>query len=365
MNPQIKVIEDEEILKFTLSGVDTSLANALRRIILNDIPTVVFRTETYNDNQCKIAINTGRLHNEIIKQRLSCIPIYSKDHTVLPGKYIMELDVTNKEDHIIFVTTEDFRIKNKENGNYLTKEETVKIFPPNKKTGYFIDFVRLRPAVGDIPAEQIKLSCEFSVSTVNTNSMFNVVSKCAYANTPDPAAVNKAWEVIENKMVSDGSTEKEVEFSKRNFMLLDSQRYFVKNSFDFVIRSLGVYSNIELVKIACCIMNSRLQSIIDLIESDALAINLSDTTMDNCYDVILENEDYTIGKPIEYYLYENFYNGKKTLTFCGFKKTHPHNSYSVIRIAYEAPVDKHMIRSDLKEACVGIQEVFSNIGKMM
>ena len=56
MNPKIKVIEDEEILKFTLSGVDVSLANALRRIIINDVPTVVFRTETYQDNQCKIAV---------------------------------------------------------------------------------------------------------------------------------------------------------------------------------------------------------------------------------------------------------------------------------------------------------------------
>ena len=194
MNPKIKVIEDEEILKFTLSGVDVSLANALRRIIINDIPTVVFRTETYQDNQCKIAVNTGRLHNEIIKQRLSCIPIHSTDHAVLPGKYIMELDVTNTEDHIIFVTTEDFRIKNKETGNFLTKEETVKIFPPSKKTGYFIDFLRLRPAIGDIPAEQIKLSCEFSIASAHTNSMFNVVSKCAYAYTPDPAAASKAWE---------------------------------------------------------------------------------------------------------------------------------------------------------------------------
>jgi DNA-directed RNA polymerase subunit L len=364
MNPQIKVIEDEEILKFTLSGVDMSLANALRRVILNDIPTVVFRTETYGDNQCKIAINTCRLHNEIVKQRLSCIPIHSTDHEVLPGKYIMELDVTNTEDYIIFVTTEDFRIKNKETGNFLTKEETVKIFPPNIKTGYFIDFVRLRPAIGDIPAEQIKLSCEFSVAPVSTNSMFNVVSKCAYAFTPDPVAASKAWEAIESKMLSEGLVEKEVEFSKKNFMLLDAQRYFVKNSFDFVIRSVGVYKNIDIVKVAAHIMQSRLQNIIDLIESDLLVINLSETTMDNCYDIMLENEDYTIGKPIEYYLYENFYNGKKTLSFCGFKKTHPHNLYSSIRVAYEAPVDKHMIRGDLKEACAGIQEVFASIYKM-
>jgi DNA-directed RNA polymerase subunit L len=365
MDPQIKVIEDEEILKFTLSGVDTSLANALRRIILNDIPTVVFRTETYQDNQCKIAINTGRLHNEIVKQRLSCIPIHSTDHTILPGKYILEVDVTNTEDHIIFVTTEDFRIKNKETGSFMSKEDTVKIFPPNKKTGYYIDFVRLRPAVGDIPAEQIKLSCEFSVASAHTNSMFNVVSKCAYAYTPDPAAASKAWEVIENKMTAKGDSEKDVEFGKRNFMMLDAQRYFVKNSFDFVVRSLGVYTNIDLIKLACRIMSGRLQDMIDFIESDLMRIELSDSTMDNCYDVYLDHEDYTIGKPLEYYLYENLYKGKKTLTFCGFKKIHPHDSYSIIRLAYEAPVDKNMIRGDLKEACVGIQEVFKRMVKMV
>jgi DNA-directed RNA polymerase alpha subunit len=365
MNPQIKVIEDEEILKFTLSGVDVSLANAVRRIILNDIPTVVFRTETYQDNQCKIAINTSRLHNEIIKQRLSCIPIHSTDHAILPGKYIMELDVTNAEDHIIFVTTEDFRIKNKENGNFLTKEETVKIFPPDKKTGYFIDFIRLRPAVGDIPAEQIKLSCEFSVASAHTNSMFNVVSKCAYAYTPDAAAGSKAWDAIERKMAAEGATEKEMEFSKKNFMLLDAQRHFEKDSFDFVVRSVGVYNNIDIYKIACRMMELRLQVVIDAIESDVIRIEISDTTMDNCYDVILEHEDYTVGKPIEYYLYEHFYNGKKTLSFCGFKKTHPHNDYSTIRLAYEAPVDKHMIRGDMKEACVELQKVFISMGKMM
>jgi DNA-directed RNA polymerase alpha subunit len=365
MNPQIKVIEDEEILKFTLSGVDLSLANALRRIMLNDIPTVVFRTETYNDNQCKIAVNTSRLHNEIIKQRLSCIPIHSTDHSILPGNYTLELDVTNEEDHIIFVTTEDFRIKNKTTGNFMTKEETVLIFPPNKKTGYFIDFIRLRPAIGDIQAEQIKLSCEFSIASVEINSMFNVVSKCAYAFTVDPIAANKAWTETENKMASEGMTEKEIEFSKKNFMLLDAQRYYVKDSFDFVVRSVGVYTNIEIVKLACKIMQRRLLNIVELIESDAMMIELSETTMDNCYDITLENEDYTIGKPIEYYLYENLFNGKKKLTFCGFKKTHPHNSYSMIRLAYEAPVDKHMIRSDLKEACVSIQEVFVNIHKMM
>ena len=114
MNPVISKISNDGIFKFTLSGVNVSLANALRRIILNDIHTVVFRTETYEDNNCTISVNTGRLHNEILKQRLSCIPIHSTKPDELPGKYILEIDETNNTDYIMFVTTEHFKIRNKE-----------------------------------------------------------------------------------------------------------------------------------------------------------------------------------------------------------------------------------------------------------
>jgi hypothetical protein len=164
MNPSIsKISEENGIYKFTLAGLNVSLANAIRRTILSDIPTLVFYTETYNDNKCNIIVNTSRFHNEIIKHRLSCIPIHMKELDLLPEKYILELDIKNETDKTIIVTTEDFRIKNKMNGNYLTREETTRIFPPCKKTNRYIDFVRLTPKIGnEIPGGHIKLNCEFS-----------------------------------------------------------------------------------------------------------------------------------------------------------------------------------------------------------
>ncbi len=114
MNPNIsKISADDDLYKFTLSGVGVSIANALRRTILNDIPNTVIYTETYQDNQCYIEKNTTRLHNEIIKQRISCIPVHIKETDVLPGNYTLELDMQNDTDNLIFVTTEYFKIKNK------------------------------------------------------------------------------------------------------------------------------------------------------------------------------------------------------------------------------------------------------------
>lgn len=74
MNPKVtNLTEQNNILTFTLSGLNVSLNNAVRRTILSDIHTVVFRTSPYEENDAIIISNTSRLHNEGIKQRLSYI----------------------------------------------------------------------------------------------------------------------------------------------------------------------------------------------------------------------------------------------------------------------------------------------------
>jgi DNA-directed RNA polymerase alpha subunit len=363
MNPQISNISEiGDVYTFTINNINVSLANAVRRTILSDLPALCFYTETYNDNQCTIHVNTTRLHNEILKHRLSCIPIHEKDLNILPGSYVMELDIQNDTDEMIIVTTEHFKIRNKTNGNYLTKDETRRIFPPCNKTQSFIDFARIRPRIGNsIVGEQIKLTAEFSVHTAKENSMFNVVSKCAYGNTPDIKKIDEVWEEHEKKLTADQMTADEIEFEKKNFYLLDAQRHFVQDSFDFTVQTVGVFENREIVQKACKILHDKLINMIQLIDSDGVPINNSETTMDYCFDIILEDEDYTIGKVLEYILYEKYYMNEKILTFCGFKKFHPHNSDSTIRVAYSQNADKRMVAQHLRFACVDAGEIFKRL----
>ena len=99
-----------------------------------------------------------------------------------------------------------------------------------------------------------------------------------------------------------------------------------------------------------------------LIEKDELNIVKSQNTMANCFDVILENEDYTIGKVLEYFLYTKYYE-TNMLTFCGFKKMHPHDTYSIIRLAYSQAVEIPTIKGHLQE-CIGDSiSVFKRIQK--
>lgn len=363
MNPNISNISEEgDVYKFTLSGMNVSLANAIRRTILSDIPINVIKTDNYLDNQCNITINNTRLHNEILKQRISCIPIHIKELDLLPDKYILEVDVENNGSNTIYVTTEDFKIRNKNNDNYLTIEETRKIFPPCQKTNSFIDFARLRPKItSTIPGEHIKLTAEFSVGTAKDNSMYNVVSKCSYGNTLDPLKISEFWEQYEQKLLTEKMTKEEIEFQKKNFYLLDAQRHFIQDSFDFVIQTIGIYDNIEIVKKSCIIIQNKLIELIKAVDSDTIPINYSETTMDYCFDIILENEDYTIGKVLEYLLYEKYYVTDKVFSFCGFKKFHPHNTDSVIRVAYLSANDKNMVKQHLRLVCIDASEIFKRI----
>ena len=366
MNPVLeKVSELGDVYEFTLKNINVSLANAIRRTILSEIPTVSFYTELVAGNQCNIEINTTRLHNEILKHRLSCIPVHEKDPDLLVGKYILELDVANDTDSMMMVTTEHFKIRNKANNNYLTKDETRRIFPSNQMTQHYIDFVRLRPKISDsIPGEHIKLTCEFSVHTAKENSVYNVVSKCSYANSKDVAKAVEVWESYERKLASEDTPREDIEFQKKNFDLLDAQRYYKEDSFDFVVQTVGVYSNKEIVKKACSIIYDKLSQMILDIDSDSVPINHSETTMEFCYDIVLKDEDYTLGKILEYVIYEKYYKEENILTFCGFKKYHPHNSESIIRIAYSNNLDKRMVAQYLRIACATAVDVFKNVYKM-
>lgn len=367
MNPVLnKVSEERDLYSFTISGINVSLANAIRRTILNDIPIIVLdTTHSVDDMPCKIEINTGRLHNEIVKQRLGCIPVHIKDSKEMesfPNEYVLVVDENNEEDTTKIITTEHFKIKKKDAETFMAKEEVRTIFPPNILTGDYIDFVRLRPKIGEsIPGEQIKLACRFMIGTAKMDGMYNVVSKCTYGFTLDHEKADDAWSNIQHTLVQENTPKDDIEYQKRNFYLLDAQRYYVKDSFDFQIQTIGIFENRELVKKACNILRTKLLEMHKNLESDVVPIKTSLTTVENSYDVILLDEDYTLGKVIEFILYEKYYNGEQLFSFCGFKKFHPHDTESTIRIAYKEPTEKTLLKQHLRDVCITGAEIFEQI----
>jgi DNA-directed RNA polymerase alpha subunit len=367
MNPQLEIIENNAVtLQFVLSGLNVSIANGLRRTILSDIPLIVFRTSPTSENKCIITTNTTRLNNEVIKQRLSCIPIHIKkqEQEEFPfQQLIMEVNVENTTDNIMFVTTEDFVIKDKTTGKSLPMDDIRKIFPKDLITNDYIDFVRLRPKItDDLRGEKIHLTCEFDMGTAKEDGMFNAVSTCSYGFTIDPASQEEELARKKQQWIDEEKTQEEINFEEQNWRLLDAKRIYKKDCFDFIVESIGVYDNIEIINIACQMLIGSFQELGNIIERDEIEIKNSDSTMSNSYDVILENHDYTIGKVLEYLLHTKYYE-TKMLTFCGFKKMHPHDSYSIIRLAYLEPVSKSGVKANLLDCIRDAINIYDQIDK--
>ena len=211
MNPKVSNTSNEnEKLTFRLTDTNVSIANSIRRIILSEIPTVVFRTMPHDKSKANITINTSRFNNEIVKQRLGCIPIHITDVNFPIQDHVVELDVVNNTEEIIYATTGDFKIRNVESDSYLDQKAVAEIFPKDKITGDYIDIVRLRPKLSDVLAgEHIKLTLKFDIGTAKQDGAFNVVSTCAYAATPDKEEIEKAWNTIQKEMEGDNKSKED------------------------------------------------------------------------------------------------------------------------------------------------------------
>jgi DNA-directed RNA polymerase subunit L len=338
------VSESEGVLKFRLSEVDKSYANALRRTLIGNIPIVVMKPE-----DCTITKNTSRFTNEIIKHRLSCIPVHKKNPHMAESikqeisklPWTVEISMINTTQEMMYITTQSFKVKHGD--EYLSDAEVHKMFPPNDITKDYIEFLRLRPKFGE-SVEELTLSCELSIGTGNESGVYNSAGTCSYACTHDKDASDEAWtKVQDSKTIMD----------KHNWELLDAKRFIVNNSFDFVLETIGVYSNKELLFAAITILQ------IQLLHTPAISVESSVTTMQNAVDVHIPNGDYTLGKIIEFQLVTTLFPQK--VTYVSFLKSHPHDPHGILRIAFVDQQDQEGVIVMYKEASDQANQVLERI----
>ncbi len=364
MDPTVKVTSEENnVLTFMMSNINYSLANSLRRIILSDVPTLVFRTFPHNESKVDIITNTTRLNNEIIKQRIGCIPIHITDTDFPHQEYVVEVDKKNETDTIQLLTTADFKIKNISTDKYLSDTATKEIFPPDSITGDYIPITRLRPRLTEnIAGESMVFNAYFDIGTAKQDGMYNIVSTCAYGATQDMVKANDVWNDKKVALVKGGMTEEDVEFERLNWYLLEAKRITKPDSFDFTIESVGVFSNMSIVSKACDIMIHKCKQFISLVETGDVPIELSEnTTVSNEYTITLKDEDYTLGNALTHFLYEKYYTGNKSLSFVGFRVPHPHIPNGIIRMAFNTPDDITKVSQYLTMAAQDVITTFINI----
>jgi len=339
--PRIVDIREEtnEMLYFTAENCNVSVINGLRRTILSDIPVVCIKTDPHNEVGTELVStiiyeNTTSLTNEIIKQRMGCIPLHIKTPNLIEN-LMVELDMTNKTEEIKYITTEDFKIKDIATNQYLTDAFVKNIFPPNKITNDYILFNRLKPSLSKTSdGEKLKFQARLHKSTSKINSQCNVCSTIGYENTVDEVKSNEAWLTHKDKLKKEGNDE-DIEDIEKNWMVHNAKRYFMDDSFQFKLETIGIYTNEELIKIACNILINRFENLKKLVQDNKLEFIKDTINTKYSFDIILPNISYTMGKVLEYLFHDRYFKKNKTFSYVGFIKKHPHDDDSLIRIVFK------------------------------
>jgi DNA-directed RNA polymerase alpha subunit len=156
--------------------VKTTIVNALRRIVIAEIPYIA----TFRDDERNVAAaggfvvrsNTGRLHDDMLMDRLALVPIHLTREEVLnfiPGSITIDLCVANESKFVREVTSADIRPKLF--GKLHPKGKAC--YPPCAVTRQHALITRL------YPGEKIDLTATLEKGTPTTHAAFAVASHVA------------------------------------------------------------------------------------------------------------------------------------------------------------------------------------------
>ena len=367
--------KDNKII-FKIKDVDVSILNSVRRIILSEIYNVAFEYEPYKtgDNQkLKILINNCPLHNEIIRQRLSMIPLNFNVNEILDfdeTKYKFVINKKNDSNKLMNVTTEDIQIYNdkniKYNDNYIRK-----IFPKNKYSGDFILITKLKPnLINNKEGDAFNVEMTASKDKAQNYSGYGYVSQCVYYNVVDETKAKKELErrIEKFKKETDDITTKDIESFTKDFNNLDKARVFHKNDFDepnyfeFLIESECTTSPEYLFYKSLSILYEKIENLITDITDEKFKFKYVENS-ENMYDIKIDNEKDTLGNVIQSLFYNIFIREqkKKLIEYIGYKCPHPLENYMIVKIKFtkEEPIE------NIKKIFIdGLEEIQEQIKKL-
>ena len=335
-----------DTLKFDVYNCNSSFVNCLRRLIITEIETIGFNTEDYEESDIKIIENTSSLHNEFLLHRIGLIPINNENvETYDTTKYKFILNVENKSNVPIDVTTKDIQIRNLETN---TLEPNEKFFPKNPITHDHILITKLKPTpYGN--GEKIHLEGKSSKSVGKDHIRYSPVSNVVFTNKIDPAR-----ELDEFNKYVENNPDMELTKQKTKFTLEESERCFYindngdPNKFEFTIESKGILKPNTILLESLNKMTSKLKMFI--IEFDKSMSNSQSSVeireskaLMKSFDIVVHNESHTLGHLIQSHMNELF---KDENIFVGYMNPHPLENKIMFRINV----------NDIKK----LKELFSN-----
>ena len=337
------------------------MINSIRRTILSDIPTVGFKVDENIKKDIHVNENTGSIHNEMLLQRISLIPLYINPENY-NNNYLFDLKVKHDNDNTYkFVTAEDFNVypllpkiqnqidsseeinselqdllNTKDINNYDLKNPISKkikdgIFKPfdfkNKKNYCLITELKNTNTMDQY--QSIHLYGVPSLSTAIENSRYQSVSLATYSFTKDEDLINS---IIADRISLEKISEEDKESFARKIHLSESERYYKRDlenepySYDLSIKSCHYYSAGEIFLKSLNLIIDKLDNLklefLNLLKDKDSSISVEKKN-DIIFHINIYNEGHTIGNLIQGHIVRRCINDDSIILTCGYKKIHP------------------------------------------
>lgn len=340
-------IRDDTLLRFTIR-CPISIVNGIRRVLISDIPLCVMRGFPYEKSNIKVKANNSHINNEILKHRMSCIPVMLAPDDGAIHDLEVRLNVTNTSEKVKYVTTQDLNIVNTTTKSEWTKEATRKAFPACGLTSMYIDILRLQPnMMKSENAEGVNMVARLCVSTAKEDSCFNATSTCSYGNRSDEKLLLEEWERVKG---DDDSLHYKVDW-----FAINRERFALKNTYDFVLETACYYDNRQLMVVACDSLCEKLAaSVQTLSQKHETLISKYEQVGEHCYNIVLVDDDYTVGKMFEYGVFTKHF--PDVVKFCAYKKKHPMDRNSLLQLIFDGERTSLFIVSMLNDISKCITE---------
>lgn len=344
-------------------GLDKSMMNAIRRTLLNDIPSIAFRSAENTKKDIVIVENTGQLHNEMLLQRFSLIPLYINPNSYMKN-YLFELKIEHENNDVFkFITANDFSIyplnpdiqkrindidedgideefdellssNNYENydlNNPLSQKKKDEILRPFEFRGNktYCLITELKNTNDNDLKQKIHVYGVPSLSTGKENSIFQSVSCATYSFLKDDDLINH---IVQERIKIEKIDKEEQDKFTQKLLLAESEKYYFRdsnnecNKYNFRIKSIHYEDSASLFKLSLQLLQDKLDhlkvSFLKLLQNKETCI-AGEKVNDYVYNFMLYNEDHTMGNLIQSHIARRCLDNDSILQFVAYKKPHP------------------------------------------
>ena len=319
---KLKSLEIDQMLQFEISDIDVSHVNAIRRVILAEIPTIAIAYDPYKPKESDIQFvkNNSVLHNEFVGHRLSIVPLYFKAEEIDaydPDQYKFVIHKKNTTTESIDVTTDDIRYEN----NYGTAKPISEIFPRDPLTKDPIIISKLKPNIMN-PSNGEELHIVFSArkDIAKKHARWCAVSTCVYENTMDEERVKLARENITDSKLLNAFD------SIEKYRIFKTNKYGEPNSFKFTIVSECALTPKEILLNSVKVIRAKLAALVS--EEGKYEVQ----KQNDLYIITVHEEDHTLGNLVQSYIYNKYVRESSEIEYVGYYQPHPLESDIIFKL---------------------------------